>query len=574
MSPWALGVSAAAWVATVLSLVRWWRVAQREHYLPGRVSRFAFRWWLESRWMNRAAFVLAVAGLLAMVGVLASGSPAETAHPVSLVWSLLALPLVGAVALAPVGLGLRATSAKLVATRRLMSIGAATVLLIAGLEAGMTWGLAVGLSRSLASSRAGDVGPMSGVAYGLVMSAALGALAAPLVVDLALWLLAPLEGRVQSRYVRAAERRLQEVGPRVVAITGSFGKTTTKGYIAHLASGSFQVVASPASFNNQMGLARTVNEHLGDGTEVLLAEMGTYGPGEIARMCAWMRPHIAVMTAIGPVHLERFGTEERVLQAKSEIAEEAGIVVCNVDDQRLDALASELSKAGKTVWRCGTHGEELDVAVLPRVAGRVDVRIMRPHRVDRSDMEVPASIQPSGLACALAAALALGAEPEHVLGRIAGVPVASHRLEIGESASGVAVLDDTYNANPSGALAALRLLAGLPVSGRRVVVTPGMVELGKRQFAENAALARAAVEVATDLVVVGWTNRRALLGGAKRAGGTLAPAKSIHEPEEQPEMGCRVMVVPRRSEAVAWVRSNLSAGDAVLYENDLPDHFP
>ena len=113
----------------------------------------------------------------------------------------------------------------------------------------------------------------------------------------------------------------------MVAITGSYGKTTTKQYTAHLLSGSFRVVASPASFNNRMGLARAINEQLAPGTEVFIAEMGTYGRGEIAELCTWIRPEVSAIVAIGPVHLERFKTEERIVSAKSEILDGAKVGV-------------------------------------------------------------------------------------------------------------------------------------------------------------------------------------------------------------------------------------------------------
>jgi UDP-N-acetylmuramoyl-tripeptide--D-alanyl-D-alanine ligase len=119
------------------------------------------------------------------------------------------------------------------------------------------------------------------------------------------------------------------------------------------------------------------------------------------------------------------------------------------------------------------------------------------------------------------------------------------------------VLDDTFNANPAGARHALDALASEASEGRRVLVTPGMVELGKTQTAENAALAERAAGVLTDLVVVGRTNRAALVEGCRRAGLPLS-----------------VKLVGTREEAVAWAREQLGPGDAVLFENDLPDHFP
>jgi UDP-N-acetylmuramoyl-tripeptide--D-alanyl-D-alanine ligase len=156
------------------------------------------------------------------------------------------------------------------------------------------------------------------------------------------------------------------------------------------------------------------------------------------------------------------------------------------------------------------------------------------------------------VACAVGVALALGITPdESDLATLARPP---HRLQVGATDAGVVVIDDTYNANPAGARAALAALARRG-SGRRVVVTPGMIELGPLQYEENMAFAANAAEVATDLVIVGKTNRRALLEGAAK--GRVS-----------------VNVMDSRDDAVAWVRATLGAGDTVVYENDLPDHYP
>jgi UDP-N-acetylmuramoyl-tripeptide--D-alanyl-D-alanine ligase len=165
------------------------------------------------------------------------------------------------------------------------------------------------------------------------------------------------------------------------------------------------------------------------------------------------------------------------------------------------------------------------------------------------------------VACAVAVALELGVTPQQIAGRLGGLPTAPHRLESATGAGGFTVLDDTYNANPAGATAALATLRRLGTDAtRRVVVTPGMVELGPRQAEENGGFAARVAEVATDLVVVGRTNRRALLRGVP------PPSSSGGAP--------RIVVVRTRPEATAWVRDHLEHGDVVLYENDLPDHYP
>jgi UDP-N-acetylmuramoyl-tripeptide--D-alanyl-D-alanine ligase len=508
-------VVAAAVLSIVIAGPRWLRVAQREHYLVDATSRFALRWWTTVP-VNLAGLLVAVVGLL-----------------LSSRWPATAFATAAVVALGPVGLSLRGRTAPLAWTRRLRTLAGVWVVI----EAAVVVGGAI----------AGE-GPVA---------AAAAALALPALVDLACALTAPVERRLAATHVARARARLARVAPKVVAITGSYGKTSTKGYVAHLVGGSRSVVASPASFNNRAGLARAVNEHLADGTQVFVAEMGTYGRGEIAELCSWIKPDIAVITAIGPVHLERFGSEDRVLEAKAEIVRDAPCAVLVVDDDRFVALAEDCERQGTRVWRVSGRDADADVSVIDD-GGRISVRV----RGAEISGEMVVDARPGNVAAAVAVALELGVDAAVVVARLATLPGAPHRLEQSLGGGGVIVLDDTYNANPSGARAALESLGRLGAdASRRVVVTPGMVELGPVQTEENAKFAAEVAAVATDLVVVGRTNRRALLRGARRAGvdddGVL-----------------RIVVVRTRSEATEWVREHLDNEDVVLYENDLPDHYP
>lgn len=508
---------AVALAAIGVASVRWLRVAQREHYLPGSVSRFAWRWWRRTP-LDLTLFVLGVAGTVVSGWV-----------PVVAV-----VPAVVASA-APLHFGIRGRTSRLKWTRRLTTL--ATVL---------------GALEALAVALAAVVG---GLAAAVVAAAAL-TLSSPLVADLALSITRPVEDALAGKYVTQATARLQRVRPVIVAVTGSYGKTTTKGYIAHLVGAERDTLASPASFNNRAGLARTVNEYVGPATEVLVAEMGTYGTGEIAALCSWMTPEIAVITAIGPAHLERFKSLERTLAAKAEITERAGVTVLNVDDERLRRLAEALEGAGKRVVRASGVHPDADVAVLA-VPDGIELRIAgrRVGKAVTGSASRPTAL--SNAACAVAVALELHMGPERLLARLATLPVPPNRLQRYVAEGGYVVLDDTFNSNPTGARLALARLGAEATQGRRVLVTPGMVELGNCQFDQNAALAEDAAAVVSDMVVVARTNRRALAAGANRA---VSPAA--------------VVLVDRLDQAVAWVRGHLGPGDAVLYENDLPDHFP
>jgi UDP-N-acetylmuramoyl-tripeptide--D-alanyl-D-alanine ligase len=501
--------------------LRWLRVAQREHYLPGSVSRFSVRWWRITPWN------------------VALGTAALGAAVFASWWPVVGVVTAAVVAAGPLGLGVRGRSSKLAWTRRLRTL----VVVWALLEVIVVL-----------------VGIVTGPASVLALVAAL---AVPFLVDAACVVTAPFERRLAARYVDAAEQRLRRVAPTVVAITGSYGKTSTKSHLAHLLGTSQPVVASPASFNNRAGLARAVNERLADGTRVFIAEMGTYGPGEIAELCRWCRPDVSIITAIGPVHLERFGSEDVVLRAKAEILELAPVVVLPVDDPRLSALAEDAERAGKRVVRCSAADRSADVCVVRDAAGG-SVTVFVGGSTVVEQVSVPPGVQPVNLACAVGAALALAVDPRELPARIAELPAVDHRLLAARSAAGATVLDDTYNSNPAGVSAALAALAasvggnGSRADHRVVVVTPGMVELGTRQYDENRKFAAAVAAVADDLVIVGRTNRKALRDGAVSAG----PAH------------LSVRMVGERQEAVEWVRGHLGAGDAVLYENDLPDHYP
>ena len=382
----ALAVGASALVPAYL---RWLRVGQREHYLPGSASRFARRWWGAGN-VNR---------LLVAVGL--SGAVASIWYPPAAFASAVAA------AAGPLGLSVRGRTSPLAWTSRLRRLSAATFVLVALPIAG------------------------SGVAglHPALTAAAICAMGAPAIVDLALWLVRRPESRLLRPYVDRATERLRAVAPRVVAITGSYGKTTTKGYVAHLVGGSLSVVASPASFNNTVGLARAINEHLATGTQVFVAEMGTYGPGEIASMCAWLAPEIAIITAIGPVHLERMGTLERIAESKAEILQKAQVAILNVDYPLLADLAQKAEEDGKTVWCCSAKDQPADVTVS-REGPKLRVRAS--HIGPEMDLLVaaPAEVEPGNVACAIAAALSLGVPAQIVASRLNDLPSAPHRRSV------------------------------------------------------------------------------------------------------------------------------------------------
>ena len=371
------------------------------------------------------------------------------------------------------------------------------------------------------------------------------------IAEVALLAAHPLEDQLSRRYEVSAAAKIKQVAPRVVAITGSYGKTSTKNYAAHLMAGRWSVLASPASFNNVLGLARSVNDRLTPGTDVFVAEMGTYGPGEIARLCRLFPPEVAAITTIGEAHLERMKDRATIVRAKSEILEPARTIVLNVDVPEL-AEAAERYAATKRVIRCATtEGATADV-VVRRDDGRL-AALSCPARSTGSrcrPRSATRSTSPSRSGWRSRSTYrrrrSWTGSPRCRRPRTAPRP---RSLD-----TGVTVIDDTYNANPEGAAQALVSARSLVGEGGTVwTITPGMVELGPEQARRNADFARAATaDEGMQLCIVGHTNRTALRAGD----------------------ASRTQVFGSRDEAARHVMATATAGDVVLYENDLPDHYP
>jgi UDP-N-acetylmuramoyl-tripeptide--D-alanyl-D-alanine ligase len=260
-----------------------------------------------------------------------------------------------------------------------------------------------------------------------------------------------------------------------------------------------------------------------------------------------------VIVNIGPVHLERMRTLDGVVEAKAEIAEDASTVVLNVSAHGLADLADRLAATGTRVIRVAAEpGVEADVTVVSGEDATLDVRRdgVSIHTVKDTNAHA------SNVASALGVVIALGLELSDVIDRLDSLPTSEHRQEIARSGKGVIVIDNTFSSNPASAASSLALMTRLAEPGvRRVVVTPGMVELGPLQPIENRDFAVAADDAATDMVIVGYTNRKFLLSGAAHR-------------------DLLVHLAATRDRAVDWVRDTLTDGDVVLYENDLPDHYP
>lgn len=419
--------------------------------------------------------------------------------------------------------------------------------------------LALGLGLLLALALQAAAGFTS--ASGTVLAVLIPAQAAPFLLPFADALLSPFERRLKARFRGEAVDKLARLDPFIIGITGSYGKTSVKHILHHILSAAAPTLMTPGSVNTEMGITRVVREKLTPEHRYFIVEMGAYGPGSIARLCRLAPPRLGIITAVGLAHYERFRSIDSVFEAKFELADAVAaaggttIVAADaVPEALLAARLDERPEGVTTVGKAGVlqrlalrqtrDGLELDLAGEDIAPTTLRVPLFGAHQADN-------------ILVAVAAALALGLPMEGIRAALATMPQIRHRLEVTRS-GGITLIDDAYNSNPEGFAAALGLLDILVgPGGRRILVTPGMVELGTRHEEEHARLgALAAGHVDCALIV---TPERiesfvaAFVAGKSEASTLLRFARQV--------------------EAEAWVRSNLGAGDAVLYENNLPDLY-
>jgi UDP-N-acetylmuramoyl-tripeptide--D-alanyl-D-alanine ligase len=414
----------------------------------------------------------------------------------------------------------------------------------------------------VAALRIAILGP-STASLGILLAVALALLAfAPETLLAANVLLRPVQRAINDRYVSRARATLERVAPTVIAITGSYGKTTTKFCTGAVLEQDRSTLVTPDSYNSLLGVVRTINENMRDEHEAFVVEMGMFRRGDVAELCELVHPTIGVITAIGPMHLERLGSIEAIAAAKGELLDAlppCGEFVTNADDPRCLELAA---RAHVPVTLFGIEAESAQViARNVRLAeGRTCFELLL-DGPNSDPVNVSAGLlgrhNVSNLLAAAAVGRALGLAPERIAAGLASATAPAHRLQpIHNRAAGVVVIDDAYNSNPDGAAAALEVLRQHPAS-RRLLVTPGMVELGELEAQLNRAFGEQAAPACDLAILVGAARTDPIREGMLAAG--MDPA-AVH-------------VVRDISEATALLARTTRAGDVVLFENDLPDTY-
>jgi UDP-N-acetylmuramoyl-tripeptide--D-alanyl-D-alanine ligase len=313
-----------------------------------------------------------------------------------------------------------------------------------------------------------------------------------------------------------------EIGAKVIAVTGSAGKTTTKEMIFHMLRGERRTVRAPKSFNNEIGVPLTILD-ADRSTEVIVCEVGTNGPGEIDRLGAIARPDVAAITCVAPAHLEGLGSIEGVAREKASLlrhVKTGGYCVLNADDVRVRGMASAVAsvRGEESVVLVGfSEDAEVRGQVTATVNGEAAGTLVSVDRGPRFSVPLPGHHNARNALIALACCQAVGVHPFKAAEALATFRPPEGRWNV-ETIAGVTLIDDTYNANPASVTAALETFASIGDPRGRIVVLGGMLELGASAAEHHRQVGRWVARIGVEkLVTVGeearWIADGALAGG-------------------------------------------------------------
>lgn len=376
-------------------------------------------------------------------------------------------------------------------------------------------------------------------------------------------LLQPYEDFVQKRFWNEAHRKVLDLSPTVIGVTGSFGKTSVKHILGHILQNVAPTLVTPGSVNTPMGIARIIREQLDETHRYFIVEMGAYGPYSIARLCDLTPPDYAMITAIGHAHYERFKTLEAVAKTKYELADAAvkkdGQVIVHENTLKFPYPEDFRLEHPNALVICGEdNNNPLKIVEIKQTLSGLDVQVEWKNQTYFLEAPLFGLHHGENIALCFAMACTIGIDPKVVVNALKTTPQIPHRLQVKVSGKDSAIIiDDAYNSNPRGFNSALALIQEIGKKKRKILVTPGMVELGKAHDKIHEQVGVQAARVC-DIVIAIQPKRIPTFIDAFR--------KEARADQELMEM-------ETFEEAQKWINDNVKKGDIVLLENDLPDVY-
>ena len=367
----------------------------------------------------------------------------------------------------------------------------------------------------------------------------------------------PIEKGIDQYYINDAARLLREMpNLKVIGVTGSYGKTSVKYFLNTLLSSQYNVLYTPGNFNTTLGVVRTIRENMKPFHEIFICEMGAREVGDIKEICDLVHPDFGIITSIGPQHLQSFHTIENIISTKFELADavpETGKVFLNYDNSYIKE-----HKIEKSVVSYGTTEEKVAFRAYDiEVSARGSSFKMRDENSVVHDFhtKLVGSHNVQNIAGAIAVAHTLGIPMEKLIYPVKQLESVPHRLQLIRQGDRI-ILDDAYNSNKNGFEAALDTLAMF--KELRILMTPGMVELGEKQYDENKEVGVYAADKCDYAVLVGKEQTKPIQDGLLEAGFPQSKMILVDSLQEAFQM---VNAIPNEKQKV------------ILIENDLPDNY-
>lgn len=377
----------------------------------------------------------------------------------------------------------------------------------------------------------------------------------------AIYIANPIEKNINKKYYTDASNKIKNMkNMKSIGITGSYGKTSTKFFAATILSEKFKVLNTPESYNTPMGISKIINNDLNENYDIFIAELGATKIGDIDEVAKLTNPEIGIITSIGPCHLETFKSIDNIMRTKYELIEnlpDDGVAIFNYDNEYVKKLADKTFKE-KILYGI-ENIEDTDVFATDIVVGskgsrfslcidglgtiECETRLLGAHNIHN-------------ILAGAAAAKVMGLTLEEIKEGISKIESVEHRLQLIDPGTGVIVIDDAFNSNPDGAKAALDVLDSFK-ENRKIIVTPGMVELGEIEEEENQKFGENIAKVCDIAILVGKKRTTPIYNGLKR--------KTFNE--------SNLYVVNSLDEASELMKTLTKVGDVVLFENDLPDTY-
>lgn len=373
-------------------------------------------------------------------------------------------------------------------------------------------------------------------------------------------ILLPLQILINKRYINDAKRILEKRTDLIkIGITGSYGKTSSKFILESILSRKYSVLVTPNSFNTPLGNVITIREHLKNHHEIYISEMGAKKVGEIKEICDIIKPKYGIITSIGKQHLDTFKNIDNIIKTKYELIDSLpadGVAFMPLDNKYTKAIYLK-EKRKKYSYGIFNEKDNLDVWVknieLSEKGSTFSVH-KGEESIDCTTCLLGEHNVINILGC-ISIAIELGLTLDQIKIGVSKIKPIEHRLQIISNNNGTIVLDDAFNSNPNGAKAALKVLSEF--NGRKIIVTPGMIELGKEEQKLNKEFGNEMAKIVNIAILV----------GEKR---TVPIKEGI---EEYKENNTIIYVVNSLGEATKKLGEVVRRDDIILFENDLPDNY-